>query len=112
MTALAPNPGQISDTTILEQFIDDLEFDKNNKIIKLIAFKAPADRVIITPDFNFGAPMLEKCKYPAEVLWLAKQSEGGVKEAAQAYEVDESTVQVAVDYYESILNPDKLLKAA
>lgn len=112
MVSLAPDPGQISDTTILEQFIDDLEFDNNNKIIKLIAFKAPTDRIIITPDFNFGAPMLEKCKYPAEILWLAKQSEGGLKEAAEAYEVDESTVQAAVDYYESILNPDALPKAA
>jgi len=103
MVALAPNPGQISSSKILEQFIDDLEFDAGRKIIKHIAFRAARERVIIAPDFNFGEPMVESAGYPAETLWTACRAEGGVKQAADAYGVEEYTVQAAVDYYESIL---------
>ena len=103
MTALAPNPGQQSDITILSDFITDLEFDHGNKIIKHIAFRAPVDRVIITPNFNFGAPMMEASGYTAEALWVAYKAEGGLKQAADAYGVDEATVKAAVDYYGGVL---------
>jgi uncharacterized protein (DUF433 family) len=112
MVALAPNSGQVSDRIILERFIQDLEFGPDNKIIKHIAFRAPQDRVIISPEFNFGEPMLESNGYTAEVLWLAKQSEGGIKQAADAYGVEESAVKAAVDYYEGFLKHGPLKKAA
>lgn len=104
LTALAPNSGQTSDCSILMDFIDDLEFGPSDTIIKHIAFKAPSDRVIIAPNFNFGAPIMESCGYPAEVLWVAHKAEGGIKRAADAYGVEEATVQAAVDYYGGMLN--------
>lgn len=103
MTALAPNSGQVSDYVILSQFIEDLEFSKDNRIIKHIAFKAPTERIIIAPDFNFGAPMMESCGYTAESLWIAHRAEGGIKQAAEAYGVPEATIQAAVDYYGGVL---------
>ena len=103
MVALAPNSGQSAVCEILADFIEDLEFGADDKIIKHIAFRAAKDRVIIAPNFNFGAPMLENSGYTAETLWYAVKAEGSVGKAAEAYGVDESTVQAAVDYYGSVL---------
>jgi uncharacterized protein (DUF433 family) len=103
MTALAPNSGQQSDCTILSDFIEDLEFSADRKIIKHIAFKAVSDRIIIAPNFNFGAPIMENSGYPAEVLWTAARVEGGAERAAEIYGVDVSTVQAAVEYYGGVL---------
>ena len=47
--------------------------------------------------------MLENSGYTAETLWYAVKAEGSVGKAAEAYGVDESTVQAAVDYYGSVL---------
>jgi uncharacterized protein (DUF433 family) len=112
MIALAPNSGPTSDATILEQFIHELEFDDSNKITKYIAFKAPRDRVFIAPDFNFGSPMMESSGYTAETLWRAHRAEGGIQQAALAYGVEDFTVQAAVDYYDGILESNRLLRKA
>jgi hypothetical protein len=112
MTALAPNSRQVSDTTILEQFIDELEFDASKNIIKYIAFKAPKDRVFIAPNYSFGFPMMESSGYTAETLWRARNAEGGIPEAANAYGVEDFTVKAAVDYFEGILECRGLLRKA
>jgi len=112
MIALAPNSRQVSATAILEQFIDELEFDAGKNIIKYIAFKAPRDRVFIAPNFNFGSPMMESSGYTAETLWRARNAEGGIPEAAKAYGVEDFTVKAAVDYYDGILEFKRTLRKA
>lgn len=104
MVELAPSPNQTSSIEILHDYINDIQFDDAGEIIKYYAHRDPRDNVIVTPEFNFGSPMLEECKYTAETLWNAKRAEGSVANAARVYGVDESAVQIASDYYEGLLN--------
>lgn len=102
LTSLAPDSGQTSDTVILEDFIEKLEFDEQDVAKLYIAYAENGERVIAARDYNFGIPMMESCGYTAQTLYDAAAVEGGAQKAADAYGVDFKTVKVAIDYIDSL----------
>lgn len=98
MTGLTHERGQVSSKVILQDFIESLEFDDEDIAKLYVAYQVPGERIVAARDYNLGIPMMESSLYTAETLWNAVASEGGVQEAALAYDVKESTVQVAMDY--------------
>jgi uncharacterized protein (DUF433 family) len=84
------------------KFINSLEFDECDLVSAYVAYVSDNERIVASRGFNFGVPMMESCGYTAETLWNAVKVEGGVEEAASAYGVHAKTVQVALDYLESL----------
>jgi hypothetical protein len=102
LASLAPDSFQTSNTVILEDFIEKLEFDEQDVAKLYVAYSDEGERVIAARDYNFGIPMMESAGYTAQTLCDAAAVEGGAQKAADAYGVDFNTVKVAIDYIDSL----------
>jgi hypothetical protein len=102
LTSLAPDSFQTSNTIILEDFIEKLEFDDQDVAKLYVAYAVNGERVIAARDYNFGIPMMESAGYTAKTLYDAAAVEGGAQKAADAYGVDFNTVKVAIEYIDSL----------
>lgn len=96
------NPHQITIRPVVEMYLRDLSYDENGLANLFTAFKYANQRVIIDPAVRFGEPYVPDCGYSAQTLRDAVISEGGVREAAKAFDVHEDAVEVAYRYYESL----------
>lgn len=96
------NPNQITIKPVVEMYLRDLGYDDTGLANLFTAFKYANQRVLIDPAVRFGEPYIPDCGYSAQTLRDAVISEGGVREAAKAFDVHEDAVEVAYRYYESL----------
>jgi uncharacterized protein (DUF433 family) len=85
---------------IVELYLRDLTFGPNGLAASYLAFKWNACEITMDPKVRFGEPMIRSSGYSARALWEAVESEGGIKEAAEAYGVEEAEVEAAYRYYD------------
>lgn len=95
-------PHQVALRPIVEAFQRDLSFDENGLARLFTAFRFADESVVMDPAVRFGEPCVTSCGYSARTLYDAVLSEGGVTEAARAFDVPEAAVDVALRYYESL----------
>lgn len=89
---------------IIEIHLQSLEFDPLTGFAnRYTAFKAVDRNIVMDPHRRFGEPMVEGVGYSALALWEAARNEGGIKEAAQAYGVDEKDVIASCLYFDYLL---------
>lgn len=93
---------QVTIRPVVEMYLRDLNFDESGVANLFTAFRYANQKVLIDPAVRFGEPYVPDCGYSAQTLRDAVISEGGVKEAAKAFEVPEDAVEVAYRYYESL----------
>lgn len=89
---------------IIERSLKDVEFDG---IAPVRWF--PANRqagIVVDPARSFGQPIDDKTGIPTAVLAAAAKAEGGIKEAAGAWDVDAGTIRRAIAF------EDRLKRAA
>lgn len=95
-------PHQMAMRPLVEPFQRDLSFDANGLANLFTAYRYANESVVIDPAVRFGEPCVPSCGYSARTLHDAVLSEGGVAEAAKAFDVPEAAVDVALRYYESL----------
>lgn len=95
-------PHQIALRPIVEVFQRDLSFDEDGLARLFTAYRFADEAVVMDPAVRFGEPCVTSCGYSARTLHDAVLSEGGVPEAARAFDVPEAAVDVALRYYESL----------
>ena len=87
---------------IVEPYQRDLSFDVNGLARLFTAFKFEDQSVIIDPAVRFGEPYVKSCGYAARTFYDAVLSEGGITEAAKAFDVPSQAVEAAYRYYDSL----------
>jgi len=95
-------PHQIAIRPLVEPYQRDLSFDQEGLARLFTAYKFGTQEVIIDPSVRFGEPYVPSCGYSARTLYDAVLSEGGIHEAAKAFDVEEAAVEVAYRYYDSL----------
>ena len=95
-------PHQLAIRHLVEPYQRDLAFDAAGLATLFTAFRFADQSVIIDPAIRFGEPFVKSCGYSARTLYEAVLSEGGVTQAAKAFAVDESAVDAAFRYYDSL----------
>lgn len=92
-------------TQIVEIFLEDLTFDVRGLAVQYKAFGYRERAVTMDPAIRFGEPMVANSGYSAKALWEASQTEGGVEQAAKAYDVSPEDIAVACRYYDHLISP-------
>lgn len=93
-------------TPIVEPFLDDLTFDKDTGLASLYAPMKDGDfTIVLDPRRRFGEPLVDPCGYTAAALWHATNTEGGIEDAARAYDVPTEAVRLANRYFD-FLSPN------
>jgi hypothetical protein len=81
----------------VELYMEDLSFDADGLANKFQIFKADGVKpvsVTMDPAIRFGEPMLPS-GYSASAIWNAIRTEGGLREAADAYGIDVPEAEAA-----------------
>ncbi|MBI1902061.1 MAG: hypothetical protein HYS13_13240 [Planctomycetia bacterium] len=90
---------------VAELYIRDLKFDPETSLAQeYTAWKGEHGRIVMNPHIRFGEPVVERCGYSAQTLWEAYEIEGGIKNAAESYLVDEADVELALSYFDHLLS--------
>jgi uncharacterized protein (DUF433 family) len=99
--------GNLMFVPVVEMFLDDLQFDPDTGLASVYSPLKDGDAsIVLNPRRRFGEPIVEPGGYTVETLWHATNTEGGVKEAAEAYGVTTAEVKLANKYYDTLL-PNK-----
>lgn len=96
--------GNLMMIPIVERFLDDLQFDSETGLA--CEYSPLADEgasIVLNPHRRFGEPIVEPGGYTAETLWHATNTEGGIKEAAEAYGITVGEVELANKYFDMLL---------
>jgi uncharacterized protein (DUF433 family) len=90
--------------SVVEMFLDDLQFDPVTKLATQYSPMAEGDAsVVLDPHIRFGEPVIMPRGYTAEALWHATNTEGGIDAAAEAYGVTVQEVILANKYFDALL---------
>jgi hypothetical protein len=91
---------------IVQEFSRNLIFHKETGLAdEYVAFTSHGHRILMDRNIRFGKPYLEHIGYEAETLAEAVSIERGVARAARIYDVDESAVLAALDFYKHLRTP-------
>ena len=89
---------------VAELFMKDIAFDESTGIAnRFTALKQSELEVRLDPKIRFGEAMIPSCGYSAQALWDAYRNEGGIEEAAQAYDVRAEEIELACRFYDQYL---------
>ncbi|MGC9454317.1 MAG: hypothetical protein ACP5HU_05585 [Phycisphaerae bacterium] len=94
--------GQYVHATILDEYLDTLQFGSNGQASRYIPLQAGGYKVVMDPEIRCGQPIVEPTGYLVEALADAAVSEGGVANAADWYGIDEKAVSLACDYHRRV----------
>lgn len=91
---------------VAQLYLQDLAFSPSTGLAEsYTAWKGPAGkRIVMNPKIRFGEPVVESCGYTAQTLWESYEIEGGVVAAAEAYDVPSEDIELALRYYDHLLN--------
>lgn len=95
-------PHQLAIRKLVEPYQRDLAFSESGLARLFTAFRFADQSVVIDPAVRFGEPYVTSCGYSARTLYEAVLSEGGVPQAAKAFDVAEDAVDAAFRYYDSL----------
>ncbi len=88
---------------VVTPFLDDLRFDRRSRLaVEWVPMESKSHRIVLDPTRRFGQPIVMPGAVLAEPLAQAVVSEGSVKDAAEAFDVDEDAVKLAWTYMDSI----------
>lgn len=91
-------------TQVAELYARDIGYDDADGLASsYLAHRFEECKVMMNPKIRLGEPMIETCGYSAQALWDAYRSEGGVDQAAKAYDVKPVEVMAAVSYFDQII---------
>jgi uncharacterized protein (DUF433 family) len=94
--------GQQTMKKIVEVYMKDVGFKPDGLAATYTAFEDNGIRIVMHPGYKFGEPVVEPSGHTAWTLWEAVHAEGGIEEAAGAFDVSEQEVRVAYRYIDSI----------
>ncbi len=103
--------GQKQFQPMIQDYLKLLDFDASEHVISYKPAVLHGKTISMQPSLCFGEPIVKDAVYPVRVLYDAYKAEGGIKKAADLYEVDFASVQAAVEYWES-LNKARTHRAA
>lgn len=90
--------------TIAQLYLEDLAFSESGLAEQYTAWRGSGKReVIMNPHIRFGEPFIAGCDFTAQTLWEAYEIEGGIQEAAKAYDIDPEYVVLALRYQDHLL---------
>jgi uncharacterized protein (DUF433 family) len=91
---------------VAQLYLQDLAFSPDTGLAETYTAwsDAAGRKVVMNPKVRFGEPFVPACGYTAQTLWEAYEIEGGVDAAASAYEVTREDVELALRYYDHLLN--------
>lgn len=91
---------------IAELYMRDLHFSPETGLADRYVAWADRDGAKITmdPRFRFGEPVIESCGFTARTLWEAYEIEGGIDQAAEAFGIDRSQIELALSYYDHLIS--------
>lgn len=93
-------------TQVVEPFMSQLVFGDSRYAERFVAWSHNEQSIVMDPSTRLGEPYLPSCGYTALALWEAYLSEGGVEEAAKAYDVADSEVELACSYFDFLTGAD------
>jgi len=107
LQASGRNRGNLVMKEIAELYMRSLHFDPDTGLAS--EFTAWGDmtseyRIAMNPHIQFGEPVVKPSGYSANTLWEAYEIEGGVRAASEAYGVDVQEVELALAFYDHLLN--------
>lgn len=84
---------------VVELYMDDLGFDEEGLANLYTPMKEGEDRkIVLDPTQRFGAPLVLPCNYTVETLVQMVRAEGSIADAADACDVEEADVKIALRY--------------
>jgi len=85
---------------IIRDFSQNLIFDEGSGLAEeYVAYEGHGHRILMDRNVRFGKPYLEHIGYEAETLADAVRIEKTIERAAMIYDVAESAVRAALEYY-------------
>lgn len=91
---------------IIQDFSRKLVYHKETGLAdEYVAFESRGHRILMDRNVRFGKPYLEHVGIEAETLADAVRIERTVERTARIYEVDESAVLAALDFYKHLRTP-------
>jgi len=101
--ASGAHKGSVLLTPIVELYLEDLDFADSKKGVAVGCniFRWSNTVIKMNPHQRFGEPLLPS-GYSVRAIWDAVEVEGGVTEAAQAYDIPREEVQVALRFLDHL----------
>lgn len=93
---------QKSFAACIEPYMADLDFDATGMARRYKAFKSDGIEIVMDPKIRFGQPTISGYGVTAETLYRAVLAEGGIEEAAEAYEIPAEAVRIAYRYWNDL----------
>ena len=89
-------------TEIAELYMRKLDFGEDGLSNLYRAWGSGKSHIVMNPKVQFGEPVFLKYGLTAHTLFHAVETEGSVANAAKCYEVPESIVYTAMDYFDHL----------
>ena len=92
---------------VAELYMRDLYFNPDTGLAEqFVAWggRESEYRIVMNPHIRFGEPVVHPTGYTAQSLWEAYEIEGGIIAASKAFAVDVRAIELALDYYDHLLN--------
>jgi uncharacterized protein (DUF433 family) len=103
--------GQVLISQIVRPFSKNLVYHEQSGLAsEYVAFESHGHRILMDPNVRFGKPCIENTGYEAETLAEAARIEKGPTRAAKIYEVEETAVLAALDFYKHLKKPPPRIK--
>ena len=93
---------QILMPKIVNQFIQNLEFNTQDLAEKYIPFENNGIKIILNPKVQFGQPIVGNTGYRADILHKAYLAENSFRAAADEFAVEIEDIKTAVLYMDSL----------
>lgn len=92
---------QLYSGKIIEPFLKEVKFDDHDGLARVwTPLKGLDHRIDLNADRRFGMPIVEPCGILVSALVDAVETEGSIERAADAFEVEEEAVSLALKYQE------------
>ncbi len=89
-------------TDIVQQFIQDLEFNAQDVAEKYTPFENNGIKIILNPKVQFGLPLVENTGYPADALYQSYLAENSVQGVEDEFGVSKDEIETAILYMQSL----------
>lgn len=87
---------------VIEVYMDDLTFDVFGLATRYTPLKEDHREIVIDPSIKYGSPVVLPCGFTVGSLISAVESEGSISAAANAYEVEEADIRLALKYDDNL----------
>lgn len=92
--------GNLVMSEIAEIYMRKIEFGNDGLVNRYRIWGHGNDQIVMDPKIRFGEPVFLESGIPAETLYQAVNAEGNAKRAAECYEVAESAIYTAIDFFD------------